>query len=228
LPTQQVPRAVVFTAGVSVLVTVAALVTAFTLRPEPPGSPDAGAAGEEGCRSGGCGPVASATVGADRVELLASRTGEAGAIRAGRGAVKTLFDVAISHQGARLDGQSLDCVDGASPACLVRGRSDAGTLGDVFVSHQGSWSQTDRKFISDNNYLALHDVLDDSTPEVVAVQRSCQDASSTECPDPAYFAQVFSLTGAVLGCTTPVADVDALPGSDGDVIPAYYNVHTCG
>jgi hypothetical protein len=222
-----VPRAVVLTAGASVLVSAAALITAAVLRPPPPGSLEAGATSEGGCQGGGCALVASATVGSERVELLAGKNGEAGTLRAGTGAARTLFDVAITHQGARLDSQSLNCVDGATPACLVRGRSDAGTLGDVFVSHQGSWSQTDRKFISDDDYLALHDVLGDSAPEVVAVQRRCQNGGSTDCPDPAYFAQVFSLTGNVLGCTTPVAEVSSLPGENGEVIPAYYNVHTC-
>lgn len=222
-----VPRAVPLTALASALVTAAALVTAFTLRQAPPGSLDAGAAGEAGCEVRTCAPIAGTRIGPDRVELLASRAGDVGALRAGRAGRMTVFDVAITSQGARLGADSLDCADGASPACLVRGDASQGTLGDVFVSHQGSWSQTDRKFISDNNYLALHDVLDDSTPEVVAVQRRCQDDSTTECPDPAYFAQVFSLTGSVLGCTTPVAEVSSLPGYP-EVAPESYNVHTCG
>lgn len=200
-------RSVPVTAACAALVTAAALVGSWQF-----GRADAAdtvtvppSAGAEPCLRTACPVLVSAEVNGQRVDLHATAAGDAGALEVhGDGTDSGPLGVKVTGSGARLDHDSLHCVAGQEPACLVSGESQQGTVGEVFSEQQGSWTHVERQYLSSAGNLGLRDV--DDRLAVIAVQRGCTTAACS-----AVYAQVFATDGTDLGCTTVYASKYALP-----------------
>lgn len=214
------PRSVLVVAICAALMTVAALVAAFELRQTATLLPRSSVqtAAKDGGPCGGrtCRPIAQNVVGGTTIELLADPGGTAGSLRIGSaqapGSVGDTFQVSITQNGAQLDSGSLSCVGGSAPACMVRGGSDEGVIGEVFVDRPSGWGQVEVPYLSDAGYLALLAGDAQHEPQVIAVQRNCDRRKKRTCTSPGVYAQVFSLTGAEIGCTQTVSMPASLPG----------------
>jgi len=200
------PRSVLVTACGAVVVAVACLAYAFSLRPPTvvettPSAPSS----DEGLRCGStaCRSVVKQSVGSDVVEVLVGR--DSGRIKVSGASGTTIFELTIAESGAVVTDQSLQCESGAVSVCLVRGAQGSDVLGEVLIGRSGSWSRAQVPYLSTGSNLALHDVDGDSIAEIVAVQRSC---GPNDCDS--YFTQVFSIVGKAteLGCTAAVRGVE--------------------
>jgi hypothetical protein len=210
---------VVVTALVAAGVAAGAVAAAGMLRLHPAGSDAAGGTQAPPaqnaalqCDRGPCQTLTNQRVGADTVDLLADASGASGRLRVSGSAVSNIFETRITQStGAKLTAGSLQCVAGATSVCLVRGDSQDGTSGEVLVGRSGVWSRAEIPYFSSAGYLALRDVDGDAVPEVVAVQRDCDDSTSSgDCQR--VFAEVFTLSGNEMGCTRSVGGKAALPG----------------
>ena len=205
------------------LITIAGLVTAWSLRP--PAVPDPGAApaqDELRCGTTACRSVVKQEVGVDSVELVVGEG--AGRIRTSGASGPNIFELTIASSGARIDGSSLQCVDAEVAVCLVRGEVGGEVLGEVLVRRSGAWSRAQVPYVASGAYMALHDVNYDTVADVVAVQRACQ--AGAECAR--WFAQVFSpYGGGELGCTPVVRAAESLPGWP-TVTPDLSDLRQCG
>ncbi|MET0238200.1 MAG: hypothetical protein ABW224_26400 [Kibdelosporangium sp.] len=150
----------------------------------------------ETCLIAPCSVMVSTTLGSTKVELIADADGQSGRLRIGD---DRLIEAKVTARGAVLTPKSLYCVVGSMSACMIRGEADGTTYGEVVVGRSDKWNATAPVYVSSGGYLALANVLGDGAPEVVAVQRG-------------YFAQVFTLDGVEIGCTTVVTRPDRLPG----------------
>jgi hypothetical protein len=202
---------VLVTVVLAVLVTVAAVLTVFLLRPDHAASPGPAAdapavsasSGTADCPDDECRVFASAEVGSASVELLADPGGTSGRVRIDSGTGRpTVLESSVTAMGARLDGDSLRCAEGDTPVCLVHGALDDGTVGEVMVARGATWRPADRPYFSDAGTIALDDVTGDPVPEVVVVRHDC-DASDTadSCRVAPVVTAVFEVGGAELGCT---------------------------
>lgn len=198
------------TVVLAVLVTVAAVLTVFLLRPDhasspgPAAAPAASAPGAPAqCSDGECRVLASTDVDGSSVELLADSGGTSGRLRihAGTGP-PTVLESTVTAMGARLDDDSLRCAEGDVPVCLVRGALDNGMVGEVIVARGGTWRPADRPYFSDAGTISLDDVAGDAAPEVVVVRHDCDVSDSADsCRVAPVVAAVFEVGGAELGCT---------------------------
>ncbi|TQM82740.1 hypothetical protein FHX81_5150 [Saccharothrix saharensis] len=219
------PVAALLTACAAVLITIAGLVIAWSLRP-PPAS-DAGAVtpqDELRCGVTACRSVVKQEVGVDSVELVVGEG--AGRIRTSGASGPNIFELTIASSGARIDASSLQCVDAAEVAvCLVRGEVRGEVLGEVLVRRSGAWTRAQVPYVASGAYMALHDVNKDAVADVVAVQRVCQ--AGVDCSR--WFAQVFSPAGGggELGCTPVVRAPESLPGWP-TVTPDPSDLRQCG
>ncbi|MCE7006001.1 hypothetical protein LWC34_24670 [Kibdelosporangium philippinense] len=199
-------RSVTVTALLSLLVAAGAVGTAAYLRSkndEAAASPTLQPQASSGiCRHEPCEVVATAMMGNTRIELIRDAGGQGARLKVGDDRV---IESRLPGRGATLGPDSLDCVAGTLSACLVKGKLDTGTVGEVVVGRSGKWNVTTPTYLSTANYLKLTNVLGDGAPEVVTVQRG-------------FFAQVFTLEGADLGCTA-VMRQDRLPGKPTEVKP---------
>jgi hypothetical protein len=207
-----------------VLITVAGLVIAWSLRPST--APDPGAAtpqDELRCGTTACRSVVKQEVGVDSVELVVGKG--AGRIRTNGASGPNIFELTIASSGARIDESSLQCVDAEVAVCLVRGEVGGEVLGEVLVRRSGAWSRAQVPYVSSGGYLALHDVNRDAVADVVAVQRVCK--GDADCAP--WFAQVFSPAdgGGELGCTQMVRAAESLPGWP-TVTPDASDLRRCG
>lgn len=217
------PRSALLTAVLAAVVTVGAIVAVFLLRPRPdaltePASASAPApvAPVVTCGGGPCREVAAMTVGGTPVVLLTDAAGGSARVRVGP-EPGTVFDLSIAQLGVRLDANSLRCIDGAAPACLVRGDlGDSGTeaYGQLLVESGGVWRDPGKPYFADAGTLSLYDVTADGRPDVIVVRHDCPDAAtgSPKCQAAPVVGEVFDLAGTSVGCTRRVTAPSDLRG----------------
>lgn len=229
-------RSVVVTVCVAAGMTVLALAGAVLLRPQPADSsasagsrarPSASSATSPPleCDSGPCRLLASRSIGGSSVQLLANSPATSGRVRITTGAgLDSVFETTISKLGANLTEQSLTCVDGQTPTCMVSGSSPDGSAGEVFVDTAGDWSRADAPYFSSAGYLSLNGST--ATPEVVTVQSDCGADLPAQCAQSPVYVQVFSVAGESIGCSGSVSRLDRLPGWP-TVAVAELTLHPC-
>ncbi len=225
------PRSVLLTAVLAAVVAFGAFGAVYVLRPKP--EPVGGAAAEPAsvtpvsCGTGPCRKLAAVTVGGEPVELLADAGGMGARVRIGP-EPGTVLDLTISSLGVKLDSNSLRCVDGTSPACLVRGSDDHGTYGELLVAGGGSWVAAGKPYLSDAGTLALNDVNADGKPDVIVVRHECPGAEpgTPKCAAAPVLAEVYEQTGRLLGCTMKVTSPSRLRGWP-EVKPVKSDLRTC-
>ncbi|WP_209638477.1 hypothetical protein [Kibdelosporangium banguiense] len=165
----------------------------------PPNTPTTSAVpqGPVTCRVEPCSVMLATIIGSTKIELIADAGARSGRLRIGD---DRLIEATITGRGAVLTPKSLHCTVGTLSACMIRGDVDGNAMiGEVVVGRSGKWSATGQQYLATGGYLSLANVRGDGAPEVVAVQRG-------------YFAQVFTLDGAEIGCTAVVNKPDKLPG----------------
>ncbi|MDT7798591.1 MAG: hypothetical protein QOI78_2024 [Actinomycetota bacterium] len=217
------PRSALLTAVLAAVVTLGAIGAVFLLRPRPdvpvdtvtePGA--ASAIPAVTCGGGPCRQLAAMTVGGTPVVLLTDASGGAGQVRVGP-EPGTVFDLSIAQLGARLDANSLTCIDGASPTCLIRGDlGDEGTgaYGELLVEGGGVWRDPGKPYFADAGTLSLYDVTADGRPDVIVVRHDCPGAASgtAKCQAAPVLGEVYDLAGNSLGCTRRVTAPSDLRG----------------
>ncbi|RZQ62891.1 hypothetical protein EWH70_17605 [Amycolatopsis suaedae] len=188
------------------LVAVGAVVTAVVLRPKAEPAPAAVPAAAGGsatvtCDGGPCVVLASRQAKGETVELLADAAGGSGKIRFGGTGSDIVLETSITVMGARLRQDSLECVDGPTAACLVRGPVDGGMLGEVLVARADIWRPAEQPYFADGSRIVLAQVVDDDTPEVIVVRHVCSGAA-TDCQRDPVVAAVYRLgADEPVGCT---------------------------
>ncbi|RSD22026.1 hypothetical protein [Amycolatopsis eburnea] len=208
------PRSALLTAVLAAVVTLGAIGAVFALRPrpeapsgaaEPAAAPVAPAVT---CGGGPCRQLAAVAVGGTPVVLLTDSSGGSARLRVGP-EPGTVFELAIAQLGVRLDQDSLRCVDGAAPACLVRGDvgddSEDGTAayGELLVGSGGVWRDPGKPYYADAGTLSLYDVTADGRADVIVVRHDCPGAASgtPKCEASPVLGEVYDLAGKSVGCT---------------------------
>ncbi|MEU5263473.1 hypothetical protein [Amycolatopsis sp. NPDC021455] len=205
------PRSALLTAVLAAVVTVGAIGAVFLLRPRP--EVPAGVAEPAPapvppaltCGGGPCRELAAVTVGGTPVVLLTDAGGGSARLRVGP-EPGTVFELSIAQLGVRLDQSSLRCIDGAAPACLVRGDAGAdGTTayGELLVGTGGVWRDPGKPYYADAGTLSLYDVTADGRPDVIVVRHDCPDtlAGTPKCAAAPVLGEVYDLAGRSVGCT---------------------------
>jgi len=214
------PRSVLLTAVLAAVVAFGAFGAVYVLRPKPDivgGSAAEPAAGPAiapvSCGRGPCRKLAAMTVGGQPVELLADAAGDNGRVRIGP-EPGTVLDLTIGQLGLRLDANSLRCVDGTNPACLVRGAGDRGAYGELLIASAGGWVSAGKPYFSDAATLALDDVNADGKPDLVVVRHVCpgSESGTPQCQAAPVLAEVYDQTSRLLGCTKKVTSPSQLRG----------------
>ncbi|GAB3153919.1 hypothetical protein GCM10027258_57060 [Amycolatopsis stemonae] len=216
------PRSALLTAVLAGVVTLGAIGAVFLLRPRPEapsGAAEPAAAPVPPavtCGSGPCRQLAAVTVGGTPVVLLADASGGSARVRVGP-EPGTVFELSIAQLGVRLDQNSLRCIDGAAPTCLVRGavgeHGDA-AYGELLVASGGVWRDQGKPYFSDAGSLSLYDVTADGRPDVIVVRHDCPgtDSGTPKCAAAPVLGQVYDLTGKSVGCTRRVTSPSDLRG----------------
>ncbi|MFI6097340.1 hypothetical protein ACIA8G_17375 [Lentzea sp. NPDC051213] len=196
-------RSVQVIAVVAAVVVVAGVVFAYFQRPN---NTDSAQTTDTGLRCGTtvCQTIVGKSVGNDLVELLGGTGG--GRIRVTGESGPFIFEMTIAESGAKINDDSLLCQEAPTSVCLVRGADGDAVYGEVLIRKGGTWSRAQAAYLSSAGYLGLHDVNEDGTADIVAVQRACDGL----CNDA--FVQVFSALGPDVGCTTSAPARDQLPG----------------
>ncbi|MEV6912343.1 hypothetical protein [Amycolatopsis sp. NPDC051071] len=204
------PRSVLFTAVLAVVVSAGVFVAVFLLRhpePTPAGAPDSGTAPDAApatpavnCGHSLCRELGAMTVGGVPVVLLADEAGKQGVVRIGG---DSIFPLIINDLGVTLGGDSLRCVDGATPVCLVRGVAGGGSAGELFVARGGIWRDTGKPYFSDAGTISLNDVTADGIADVIVVRHECPGAQSgsARCQAAPVLAEVYDVARGSVGCT---------------------------
>lgn len=203
------PRSVLFTAVLAAVVTAGVLAAVVLLRPHEPVPADPGqpaladaapAAPGINCGHSACTELGAMTVGGVPVVLLADSAAKHGRVRIG---ADTMFPLIIDEMGATLESDSLRCVDGATPVCLVRGKVAGGTVGELFVARGGIWRDTGKPYFSDAGTIALHDVTADGIADVIVVRHECPGAQSgsARCQAAPVLGEVYEVARGSVGCT---------------------------
>lgn len=205
------PRSALLTAVLAAVVTLGAIAAVFLLRPRPEEPADAAepAAAPVSpvvtCGGGPCRQLAAMTVGGTPVVLLTDATGGSARVRVGP-EPGTVFELSIAELGVHLDQNSLRCIDGAAPTCLVRGDvGDQGkaAYGELLVESGGVWRAPGKPYFADAGTLSLYDVTADGRPDVIVVRHDCPgaDSGTAKCDAAPVLGQVYELTGKSVGCT---------------------------
>jgi len=211
---------VLLTAVLAVVVAFGAVAAVYVLRPKPEvvgGSAAEPAAGPAvtpvSCGKGPCRKLAAMTVAGQPVELLADDAGGDGRVRIGP-EPGTVLDLTISQLGFRVDANSLRCVDGTNPACLVRGTGEHGASGEFLIASSGGWVSAGKPYFSDASALALNDVNADGKPDLVVVRHECPgvEPGTPQCQAAPVLAEVYDQTSRLLGCTKKVTSPSQLRG----------------
>jgi hypothetical protein len=228
------PRSVIVTVVLAAVVAAGALAGAAAVRwraaevpagaPESAGTP-AGTS-EDDCLAEPCQVLATATVRGMTVELVADAGGTSGRLRIG-GPAGRVIETTITDMGVTLVTGALQCLDGVVSACLIRGATPNGVAGEVVVGRSENWTALERPYVSGAGYLALANIVQDTTPEVVAVQHDCAGGAPEDCARRPVFAQVFALGGEELGCTKNYKRLEQLPGYP-EVHPTPPQLGECG
>ena len=208
------------TVAVAVGLTLLALVGAILLRPHQTGSgagqvvevPSTAVNAQLRCDDSSCRSLASTSVAGSTLQLLANASATSGRVRivTAQG-LNSVFETTISQLGATLTAQSLTCVSAVAPACMVSGSGPGGSAGEVFVQTHGDWERADAPYFASGGYVSLRQGGTQGA-EVVTVQVECDSDLTTQCAGAPVYVQVFAVSGATLGCTTPVGRLDRLPG----------------
>ena len=217
------PRSALLTAVLAAVVTLGAIGAVFVLRPRPdaPGGAAAEpaasqAAPAETCGGGPCRQIAAATVGGTPVVLMTDVGGGSGRVRVGP-EPGTVFELTIANLGARLEQDSLRCIDGATAACLIRGSvGDGGSeaYGELLVGNGGVWRDPGKPYFADAGTLSLYDVTADGRPDVIVVRHDCPGIASgtPKCRAAPVLGEVYDLAGQSVGCTRRVTAPSDLRG----------------
>jgi hypothetical protein len=217
------PRSALLTAVLAAVVTLGAIGAVFLLRPRPDAPAHSVAEPAAGtdppavtCGGGPCRRLAAMTVGGTPVVLLTDASGGSAQVRVGPDP-GTVFDLSIAQLGARFDANSLTCIDGTAPTCLIRGDvgdDGTGAYGELLVSGGGVWRDPGKPYFADAGTLSLYDVTADGRPDVIVVRHDCPDAASgtPECQASPVRGEVYDLTGTSLGCTKQVTAPSNLRG----------------
>ncbi len=215
------PRSVLLTALLAVLLTVGVFVAVILLRPSAPvptGDPGAAplsdgapTAPKVNCGHSACREIGAMTVGGVPVVLLADEAGKQGVVRIGADAV---FPLIVNDLGVTLKGDSLRCVDGATPVCLVRGETGGGSAGELFVARGGVWRDPGKPFYSDAGTISLNDVTADGVADVIVVRHECPGAQSgsARCQAAPVLAEVYEVASGSVGCTRRYTSPSELRG----------------
>jgi hypothetical protein len=216
------PRSLIVAIVVAAVLAAGALTAAAVLRwrstataGTPPTStkpPATATVGTSGCLTEPCRVLATTTVGGTTVELVADAGATSGRLRVGGPTSGRVIETTITDMGVTLTTDSLQCVAGGPAACLIKGRHGDGLAGQVVVGRSDSWSPLEKPYVSDAGYLALANTDGDVEPEILAAQRDCSGSDPAACAGRPVFVQVFTLAGAVAGCTRTYSRVDRLPG----------------
>ncbi|QWF79361.1 hypothetical protein HUW46_02769 [Amycolatopsis sp. CA-230715] len=206
------------TAALAALVTAAALIGVAVLRHQTEAAPTTGepaAAAPNGvtqCGTGACQVVASQPVDGKTVDLLADSAGDNGKLRVGGPGSPIVVETSTTSLGARLNNTSLSCVTATVSACLVRGPSRDGLIGQVVINRGDSWRPAEATtYSSDAGAITLHSVVSSDAPDLIVAKKApCN--SPTACRSAAVYAQVYNLTGSLLGCTPTYRTASSLPG----------------
>lgn len=201
------PGSVLLTALLAVVVTAGVIVAVVLLRPAAP-APD-GAPGvppvsdgapSVNCGASACREIGAMTVGGLPVVLLADDAGKEGVVRIG---ADTVYPLMLNDMGVTLKGDSLRCVDGTTPVCLVRGDAGGGSAGELFVARGGVWRDTGKPYFSDAGTVALNDVTADGIADVIVVRHECPGAQSgsARCQAAPVLAEVYDVARGSVGCT---------------------------
>ncbi|RSN13091.1 hypothetical protein DMC63_27440 [Streptomyces sp. WAC 05977] len=198
------------TALLAVVVTAGVIVAVVLLRPAaptpagdpgvPPVSDGVPSAPGVNCGAAACREISAMTVGGLPVVLLADDAGKQGVLRIGADSVYPLM---LNDRGVTLKGDSLRCVDGATPVCLVRGDVGGGSAGELFVARGGIWRDTGKPYFSDAGTVALNDVTADGIADVIVVRHECPGAQSgsARCQAAPVLAEVYDVARGSVGCT---------------------------
>ncbi|UOZ09891.1 hypothetical protein [Amycolatopsis sp. WQ 127309] len=217
------PRSALLTAVLAAVITLGAIGAVFLLRPRPDAPADTvsePATGTEPpavtCGGGPCRQLAAMTVGGTPVVLLTDAAGGSAQVRVGP-EPGTVFDLSLAQLGARLDANSLTCIDGVAPTCLIRGDvgdDGTGAYGELLVRGGGVWRDPGKPYFADAGTLTLYDVTADGRPDVIVVRHDCPDAASgtPECQASPVLGEVYDVTGKSLGCTRKVTAPSDLRG----------------
>ncbi|MBE1580326.1 hypothetical protein H4W30_007386 [Amycolatopsis roodepoortensis] len=204
------PRSVLLTALLAVVVTAGVIVAVVLLRPAaptpagdpgvPPVSDGAPSAPGVNCGPAACREIGAMTVGGLPVVLLADEAGKEGVVRIG---ADTVYPLMLNDMGVTLKGDSLRCVDGTTPVCLVRGEVGGGSAGELFVARGGIWRDTGKPYFSDAGTVALNDVTADGIADVIVVRHECPGAQSgsARCQAAPVLAEVYDVARGSVGCT---------------------------
>ncbi len=195
-------------AVLAAVVTVGVFAAVVLLRPgEPvpadddrPAVTDAAPAPGVDCGGSACREIGAMSVGSVPVVLLADDAGKQGVVRIG---TDTVFPLIVNDMGVTLASDSLRCVDGATPVCLVRGDVSGGSAGELFVARGGIWRDTGKPYFSDAGTIALHDVTADGIADVIVVRHECPGAQSgsARCQAAPVLAEVYEVARGTVGCT---------------------------
>ncbi|SEP51903.1 hypothetical protein [Amycolatopsis saalfeldensis] len=220
---KRTPRSALLTALLAALVTAGALVAVVVLRSSPvedgaPGAAPVAAPGTDQptattCGTGPCRELAAMTVGGTPVSLLADATGGWGRVRVGA-KPDTEFELAITGMGAKLAPNSLQCIAGTTSACLVRGDVSGGAFGELLIESSGVWRDFGQPYFADAGTLSLDDVDQDGRPDLILVRHECPGSTpgTTTCQAAPVLAEVYQLSGDILGCTRKVTSPSQLRG----------------
>ena len=230
------PRSALLTAVLAAVVTVGAIGAVFLLRPRPEQAPRAAepaaapVAPALTCGGGPCRELAAVTVGGTPVVLLTDSAGGSARLRVGP-EPGTVFELSITQLGVRLDRNSLRCIDGAAPACLVRGDAAGnGTTayGELLVGNGGVWRDPGKPYYADAGTLSLYDVTADGRPDVIVVRHDCAGslAGTPKCAAAPVLGEVYDLTGQSVGCTRRVTSPSDLRGWP-DIRLTRADLHAC-
>ncbi|WP_410668715.1 hypothetical protein [Amycolatopsis sp. cmx-4-68] len=216
------PRSALLTAVLAAVVTVGAIGAVFLLRPRPEaasGAAEPAAAPVTpvvSCGGSPCRRLAAVSVGGTPVVLLTDTVGGSAQLRVGP-EPGTVFELSIAQLGVRLDQNSLRCIDGPAPTCLVRGDvGDQGkaAYGELLVAGGGVWRDPGKPYYADAGTLSLYDVTADGRPDVIVVRHDCRgvESGTPKCDAAPVLAEVYDLTGKSLGCTRRVTSPSDLRG----------------
>ncbi|MDT8909516.1 hypothetical protein [Amycolatopsis sp. PS_44_ISF1] len=220
---KRMPRSALLTALLAAVVTAAALVAVVVLRShaEPDGMaavPPAAAPAPDrpsaaGCGAGPCRELAAMTVSGTPVSLVADATGGGGRVRVGA-EPDTEFELAITGMGAKLASNSLQCVAGTTSACLIRGDVSGGAFGELLIESGGVWRDFGQPYFADAGTIVLDDVDQDGRPDLILVRHECPGATpgTSGCQAAPVLAEVYQLSGTIVGCTRKVTSPSQLRG----------------
>lgn len=158
------------------------------------------------CGGGPCQLLAVGTAGGDQVELFVGPD-KGGRLRISGARRLSIFESQTSNMGVQLTSQSLTCVSGSVPACIVGGEypAEGGVIGELYVDQNGDWERESGYVFADGGYLGLQEAVDSTGPSVVAVRLDCGSSDPGHCSSPKAYVEVSTVTRNPIGCSALVS-----------------------